>query len=350
MPAAAPAVKLDNRQLLNEEESLTAEEQAAVTAEAEQPPAEAAPPVYPQPEQPETTAAPQQPPPGKPPKKPEEAIPYERFRDVYEETKRKDRELAEMRERWARLEERQQLAREAQQRFEQARVAEEQKARLPEKPDAAVDPYGAQLWDRDRKIEALQNRLEQVVTAVGTANQNIQQTSQLQDFNLWLTNDINNYRGRQVDYDQAAQHARNARIGFWQSVGLPPEQAEAVVNNEALAIAYAARQNGKSAAQAYYDAAKVMGYQGAAQNGNGAPAPVSGPPSAQEKMAQLRKGQSAQGLSRAPVLDDSNANWSSLSAQQIADMDENDFVEALQDPARAQQLNKVLERLEGIRQ
>jgi hypothetical protein len=349
MPAAGPAVKPTNQQLLNEDEALTQEDLTAVVADAqEQPPAEP-PPILPagQPAPPEATAEPQQQP---PPKKPE-VVPYERFRDLYSENKQKERELAEIRERWARLEERQALAREAQTRFEQQKAIEEQKARLPERPDHNVDPYGAQLWDRDRKIETLQNRLEQVVAGLGQTNQQVVQSSQMQDFNLWLTNDIANYRGRQVDYDQAAQHARNARIGFWQSVGLPSEQAEAVVNNEALAIAYAARQNGKSAAQAYYDAAKVMGYQGAAQNGNGAVAAAApAPPSAQEKMAQLRKGQSAQGLSRAPVLDDSNANWSSLSAQQIADMDENDFIEALQDPARAQQLNKVLERLEGLRQ
>jgi hypothetical protein len=339
--AAAPNSQPTNQPLLTEEDQLTTEEQQATEAEAAppspvQPPAEeAAPPVYP--------GQPPQPPKAK--KTPEQAIPYERFKEVNEESKRKDRELADMRERWARLEERSRLAQEAQQRFEQQQQVEAQKPKGPPRPDDKVDPYGAELWDRDRRIDQLTSQLEQIQQNLGSTAQQMQQSSQLNDFNLWLTNDISTYRQRQPDYEQAAQHARQARVGFWQSVGLPPEQAEVIVNNEALAIAYAARQNGKSAAQAYYDAAKVMGYTGAAQNG--APA---APPSAQDKLAQLKKGQAAQGLSRAPILDDSNANWSNLTAQQLADMDENDFVEALQDPQRAKQMNAALERLEGLRQ
>jgi len=347
MPTAA-AAKPSNTQLLNEEDQLTAEEQAAVTAEEAPPQVLPAPHLAPPP--PEQAAPPEAHPPKK--KLPEDSVTYDRFKEVNEENKRKDRELSELREKWARLEERSNLAREAQARYEQEQQAAATRAKIPEKPDPAIDPYGAQLWERDRQIEALGKRLEEVTTGLGQTNQQLQQSSQLNDFNLWLTNDITNYRARQPDYEQAASHARTARMGFWQSVGLPPEQAEAIVNNEALAIAYAAKQNGKSAAQAYYDAAKVMGYQaGAAPAPNGAPAPApAAPPTPQEKMAQLRKGQAAQGLSRAPVLDENNANWSALTAQQIADMDENDFVEALQDPQRAQQINKALERLEGLRQ
>jgi len=350
MPTAA-AAKPTNTQLLNEDDQLTAEEQAAVAVEEAPPQVLPAPHPAPPPEQ---AASPEgQPPKGK--KVPEEAVPYERFSQVYEENKRKDQQLSELREKWARLEERSNLAREAQARYEQEQQAAATKAKIPEKPDPAIDPYGAQLWERDRQIEALGKRLEEVTTGLGQTNQQLQQSSQLNDFNLWLTNDITNYRARQPDYEQAASHARNARIGFWQSVGLPPEQAEVIVNNEALAIAYAARQNNKSAAQAYYDAAKVMGYQtgapGSVVANGAAPAPApAAAPTPQEKMAQLKKGQAAQGLSRAPVLDENNANWSALTAQQIADMDENDFVEALQDPQRAQQINKALERLEGLRQ
>lgn len=346
MPTAAAPT---NQALLNEDEVLTQEDQQAIANEAEPaapsppqaPPAEEAPP-------PQVLPAGQPGQPQKAKKTPEQAIPYERFKEVNEESKRKDRELADMRERWARLEERSRLAQEAQANFERQQQADAEKARIPTKPDETLDPYGAQLWERDRKIDALNQRLEQVATNIGQTTQQVQQSANLNDFNLWLTNDINSYRQRQPDYEQAAQHARQARVTFWQSVGLPPDQAEVIVNNEALAVAYAARQNGKSAAQAYYDAARTMGYQGAGQTPETAAAPA--PPSSQEKLAQLKKGQAAQGLSRAPILDDSNANWSALSAQQIADMDENDFVEALQDPQRAIQINKALERLEGVRQ
>jgi len=345
MPTAAAAPKPINQQLANQDELLTEEEQQAAATEAGE-----APPSPPEPpgEHPVDLQAPVFPPqPGQKPKRtPEQAIPYERFKEVNEESKRKDRELSEMREKWARLEERANLAREAQSRFEQQQALDAEKAKVPAKPDETIDPYGAQLWERDRKIDALTQRLESMAQNFGQTTQQVQQSAQLNDFNLWLTNDINSYRTRQPDYEQAAQHARSARITFWQSVGLPPEQAEAIVNNEALAVAYAARQNGKSAAQAYYDAAKTMGYTGAP---NGA-APAAAPPSPQERLAQVKKGQAAQGLSRAPVFDDQNANWSNLTAQQIADMDENDFVEALQDPQRAKQVNAALERLEGLRQ
>jgi hypothetical protein len=347
MPTAAAPT---NQALLNEDEVLTQEDQQAIASEAE--PAAPSPPQAPPAEEalpPQVLPAGQ---PGQQPPKtkktPEQAIPYERFREVNEESKRKDRELSEMREKWARLEERSRLAQEAQANFERQQQTDAEKAKIPTKPDETLDPYGAQLWERDRKIDQLTQSLQEVRQNLGQTSQQVQQSANLSDFNLWLTNDINSYRQRQPDYEQAAQHARQARVTFWQSVGLPPDQAEVIVNNEALAVAYAARQNGKSAAQAYYDAARTMGYQGAAPTPEAAAAAA--PPSSQEKLAQLRKGQAAQGLSRAPILDDSNANWSALSAQQIADMDENDFVEALQDPQRAIQINKALERLEGVRQ
>jgi hypothetical protein len=343
MPTAA-APKATNQQLLNQDDLLTDEESQAAASEAgEAPPSPPEPPGEEAPPQVLPAGQPGQQP--KPKRTPEQAIPYERFREVNEDSKRKDKEISELREKWARLEERANLAREAQARFEQQQHADAERARVPTRPDDKVDPYGAELWERDRRIDALTQRLEQMAASFGQTTQQVQQSAQLNDFNLWLTNDINHYRARQPDYEQAAQHARNARITFWQSVGLPPEQAEAVVNNEALAVAYQARQNGKSAAQAYYDAAKMMGYTGAP---NGAAAAAT-PPSPKDKLAQVKKGQAAQGLSRAPVFDDQNANWSNLTAQQIADMDENDFVEALQDPQRAKQMNAALERLEGLR-
>ena len=118
------------------------------------------------------------------------------------------------------------------------------------------------------------------------------------------------------------------------------------MDQEAVATAQIARQNGKSAAQVFYELAQETGYQ----NGNPqAPAPLT--PEVQqsqgrERMEQVRKGQKFQGLGRVPAENSNNIDYSNLGAQELADYDEDQFAIDIVDPVKGPQLRKALQRLE----
>ena len=346
------SVKSTPEFLLDESELLTPEEQAALDAEqATEPEAEPLPETLPAkqpPQQPapqQAEAAPEAPPKKEPPKH----VPYDRFREVNEKAKTLEAELQAQRERLARLDERAQMAREAEERARQQPAQPiEIPTKLGTKPDAAIDPIGADLWDAKREAEIA--RFEAAEARAGNTQvaEQVQATRQQQEFANWVNNDAQQYRAAHPDYDQATQHAYNFRVEYWKGLGLDDARARQIVDQEAVATAMLARQNGKSAADTFYGLAQKVGYQ----QGNGNPqAPVPVQPEVQpaqgkERMRQVREGQKFQGLSRVPAENPQNVDWTNIGAQEIADMGEDEFLERLADPVQGPQLRKALQRLE----
>jgi hypothetical protein len=328
------------------EEPLEPAEQAAVDAEraGQQQPADVSRETS---AEPAAEAAPEQAQPdkGKPAKgKAPDAVPYSRFHETNEEKKLAQRERDELRERWARLEERAAMAREAQQRIEQAA----QRPQPPARPDENVDPYGAQLWDRDRRIEELVSQQQQLAQQFQQHQQGLQQTQaamqqgqQFSEFQSWLQNDVAAYRMQKPDYDAAATYAQQRMIE-WASTFAPPEEVANIVNGLAAWAAQRSRASGRSAADAFYSLAHTMGYTGPK------PAPGNGAPQsrAQATLEQVQKGQQHQGLSRAPAENDDNTNWSTMGAKELADMDDEAFAVAWADPKQRAKLEQVFRRLE----
>jgi hypothetical protein len=342
--------------LLDDSDHLTAEEEAALEAEITEP-TEPEPEPLPAKRTPEAPAPEQQQatPPKEPAKKaPPKAIPYERFKEAIEKGNALAEQLAAERETKARLDERLKMIRESEERAA-AEKAKQPPAEVPSKlgarPDPTIDPIGADLYDVRRENEILAHRLEQNQAAVGQNSQQMQADRDRQEFSNWINNDVAQFRAQHPDYEQATAHVFQFRVNYWKRLGLGDEQAQAIVNQEAFASASLARANKRSAAEGFYELAKEVGYQ---PNGNGAGSPPAKTPevlpsptqAAKDRLNQVRKGQAFQGLSRVPAEKSENLDWSSMTAQELADYPEDQLAEDLNDPVKGPMLRKVYARLE----
>jgi hypothetical protein len=171
--------------------------------------------------------------------------------EMVEKNRELERELAAERERVWRLDERRRVSEE----IEAATATRQQQpaeppSRLGERPDPYYDPIGADLWDVRRETELVRMGLEE------------QQRSAAQhEFSTWVNNDAVQFRAEHPDYDQATAHAYNFRVEYWKGLGLPEGKACAIVDQEAVATAMLARQNGRSASATFYALAQKVGYQ-----------------------------------------------------------------------------------------
>ena len=352
-PQQQPAKPANPEFLLDDSDLLSPEEQAALDAEQTGEP-------EPEPEGLPAKARPQQPAPQqadaeqKPTPKGAEDTPYSRVKELSKKNKELEEALQSERLRLARLDERAQVAREAEERArQQPQKPVEVPSKLGARPDAAIDPIGADLYDVRRENEILAYRLEQNERGVGQTAQQVEQTRQQQEFANWVNNDASTYRAQHPDYDAATAHAYAWRVKHWQQrLGLPEQNARAIVDQEAVATAQIARQNGKSAAQAFYELAQETGYNSmtvpatATVDGVKRPEVEVAGQGARERMEQVRKGQKFQGLGRVPSESPANIDWSNMDAQTLADMPEDEFLERINDPVQGPQLRKALQRLE----
>jgi hypothetical protein len=335
--------------LLDDADQLTPEEQAGLDSEQVEPePEPTTLPAKP------STQPPQQAADKKPSKPTEELSLQERFggaiKKERERNKALEAELAQERERIARLDERARMARELEERAaaQQRQQTQEIPSKLGAKPDASIDPIGADLWDVRRENELLRHEQAQTRQAVGATDQQLQANRQQQEFANWVNNDAAQFRAQHADYDQAANHAYEFRVNYWKDLGLPEAQARQIVDQEAVATAMVARQSGKSPSAQFYELAKRVGYQAQGTETQALQPEVQPSPTqaARERLNQVRNGQKFQGLSRVPAERAENVDWSNLDAQAIADIPEEDFTADLNDPVKGPQLRKALARLE----
>jgi hypothetical protein len=259
----------------------------------------------------------------------------ERERELREQLAAREAELQAQREAWARLEERQRLLQELQQK--------QQPQEDPNRPDPSIDPVGAELYDLRKKVQELEGLREQWNQYQQQNAAYSQQLAEANKLNLWLQQDIERVRAEKPDYDDAVRAAYQYRIQLWQNAGYTPEQAQDIVQREALAIAAQARARGKSAAELYYAAGKPLLAQQAPQ-----PAQKTQQPSAAEKLKTIQKGQKFQGLGgRTPGSYYSSVDEiSRLRASDIANMSDDEFIRVLNDPKLGPALKARLESLE----
>ena len=266
-----------------------------------------------------------------------EAVPYERFREVNEARQREGAQLAEMREKWARLEERAKLAREADERIQR-------EAAKATRPDETIDPHGAALWDRDQRIAQLEQNFQQLQQGLGQTSQQMQAQNEWNNYTTWVRDDVAAVQREKPDYNQAAQYVTQRIVAFAQALGADEEKQQAFVGALTDMATRTARVYGKSPAAAYYDLAKSLGYTGAA------PTTTQTQPSAAEvarlKLEQAQKGQAMQGLNRAPNEIEDNMNWTTLGAKDLAEMDEDEFAARWADPKQRPILERLFSRLE----
>lgn len=335
---------------LDDTDQLTDEEQGELEKQSgEEAPLASPPPT------PEVTAAEQ------PPKKHEKSVTYERFDELNQLNKQLKQQLDELnpiREKWARLEERQKIAAE-QQAAQQA--AEAEAKRRQEEPDPDIDPVGHRLWRTEQMLQQqsaqnaqLQQQLQQFFQQRQIADQNT-------DMNLWLNSQVPLARQVVPDYDARVDFARQTRAGMWSKVyEMPdgrkvqlfsPEDAMKITQGEELVLTQRARMMGIPLHMVVNTLASSWGYQsqnGAVPaNGNGAPRQVTGQlmPSGNERLEQIRAGQAVQGLGRTQSGEASTAQgWQTMSNEEfkmwVGNMGEDQYIEMVRDPRFGKQFER----------
>jgi hypothetical protein len=188
--------------------------------------------------------------------------------ELVEERRELSRQLAEERERFARLDERRIAAEEA-----VAPSRPQGPSALPSslgpRPDADIDPFGADIWDARRETELVRLQIEQD-----------QANRQQQEFANWINNDAAQFRAKHPDYDTATDHAYKFRLEFWKELGLPEAHARVIVDREAAATAMLAKQTGKSAAASFYELGRRLLAANGAPARQRQPAPMRAKPQA----------------------------------------------------------------------
>lgn len=231
----------------------------------------------------------------------EQAVPYDRFKEVNDRLKaaedrerERERQTAEWREKWARNDER---IRTEQSLADNARRAAEAARQQAERPDPAIDPQGARIYDMAQELAQLKQQNGQFMQQFQGTQQQIQQNEFQNRVAQFENMDVQRAMAMHPDYMPALTYLRNKRIELNQALGYSPEQAAAFWEAEKNAYVVQAMQNGASATEFAYKMATALGYQTpAAANGTNGHANGSAAPASNQRMTQLQNGQKVTGL------------------------------------------------------
>lgn len=228
------------------------------------------------------------------PEKKVDTVPHAALHEERERRKELQRQLQEQADRTAKMEE---------------RFSQFIKVAAPPAPAEEPDPL--------TRIDNLENKLSQTLSA---ADQERKQQHEEQQF-------VNRYRASaeaflkdRPDFAEAYQYLLNDRKSELELIGLSPTEVtkELIANERTIAEnAYRAERN---PAQVLYEMAKKRGY--------GASASAAPAPKAEDKIEQLDKGlKAAKSLGSGGSKPDSGAVWEGLSLADIANMDDKEWSE-----------------------
>jgi myosin heavy subunit len=272
-----------------------------------------------------------------PEKKHEAAIPYERFQEQTkaraEAEKRAEaasREAAELREKWARLDAVQKVAENAQKQIAESQAAAKA---AKERPDPDLDPQGAKLWDTQQMVAQLQAQVAlQAQQFQGAQQQGVQSAQEMQ-FQMWTQNAIAQARAADPQHDAKVDGLKNVFRQMWQAAGRPAGDAEVIMNATERALVETALQSGTPLnvmvgriGQNVQEWANALMAANPTPNGQSKVAS----PKAADKIAQITKGQAAQGLGRVQSGGElKNNDWENMSSEEfrdwVANLNEDEF-------------------------
>lgn len=195
-------------------------------------------------------------------------VPHQALHAEREEHKKTRSELNDMRERWARIEERMNWADQArqQQEYEAQQAAQQQE----QPPDPNVDIFAHAQWQQ-RQLNAMQEQL----AAANQANQQALYQQQQQDMarqaeqKVWdyWEQDAKSYSEQNADFKGAAEWLSEFRGNQLRALGAVNPQFRndkaivAQIESELRDIVIAAAQQQMSPAEMVYELAKGYGYQ-----------------------------------------------------------------------------------------
>jgi hypothetical protein len=281
------------------------------------------------------------------PAKQENYIPLARFNEVNERMKAAERERNELAEKWARMDERAKQRREAQ-------AAAEAAAKQAERPDPALDPVGAQLWDVTEKLNQQQAAFNQWQQQFQQTTTGLQQNQEQAQFSNWVVSQAQEYARQDPEYFQKATHVANQKVQLLTELGMPQEEAVKVVQAEAAFIARVAQQYGRNFAPIIAKYGTAWGYGPTGVNGNGvAQTPNGQAPAIQQqqpnaRIQQLQRGQQAQGIGHLGGGNEAQTAYRNYTPAQIAALSEREWSALMANPATAKELRYAVAMAEGI--
>lgn len=164
------------------------------------------------------------------------------------------------------------------------RVGQQQpQQQLPVAPEPQIPAY-----DED-PVAHLKARIDQLTQLSTGTHQQIQQQHAMSKFVEALGTLENQIRTTTSDYDAAIDFAKRSRDAELAALGYAPEARAEMMRQEILGTAAYCMQRGQNPAEAFYNYAKVRGWQGT----NGAPKPAPAPVQAARKLATVAKAQGA---------------------------------------------------------
>lgn len=258
----------------------------------------------------------------------------------------RDNEIAKLREENVRWKARQELEEEAQKKLDAFKTRSG-------RPDPDTDPYGAELWDlkewrKDREAKDEERRkLEAEQSERQRAHE--EQAKVFQQADKFLVDDVTNFRAEHPDYDYpaAANYVAEAYLSLYKTSGYNDAESRTMLANNLYGIAVAAKERGKSAANAIWETANKIGWKAGTPATDAAPAKTAAPTkAAADKIAALKKGQNMQGLGgKTPSERQSAENIMGMSAEEIAGLSDDDFLSLQQHPEKGKLLSKRQEEL-----
>lgn len=168
------------------------------------------------------------------------------------------------------------------------RVAQGQQPPAPAVPQPEVPQIPS--YDED-PVAHLKARIDQLTQVSGATHQQMQQQTAMTKFVEALGTLENQMRATTPDYDEAIAFAKQARYSELMALGYSPEATAEMMRQEILGTSAFCMQQGKNPVEAFYNYAKVRGWQGR----NGTPAPAAKPTAATtaKKLATVARAQSA---------------------------------------------------------
>ncbi|GJE29800.1 hypothetical protein [Methylobacterium organophilum] len=257
------------------------------------------------------------------------------FHQERERRKATERELAELRERFARGDERLRVLTEAMQKAPAAAAGAQPQAQAAPEPEKVPDPnedifgYVAYL---QKELTALRSGQQQMTEAQTRAAEDATRAAEERQVLDHYRADVQRLAQAEPAFVEAYGFLVNGRVAELKHFGLSDEEAVKAAQADEMALIHAARQRGVSPAQHVYDMAKLRGF---APKPAAAAAPVAPAETPAEKAARVAAGQAAaKSLSSA-----GGAPAGEITLEMLAAMSEEEF-DAFQakNPAKVRKL------------
>ncbi|MBV8836302.1 MAG: hypothetical protein JO000_07175, partial [Alphaproteobacteria bacterium] len=241
-----------------------------------------------------------------PQRPPPQRVSYHKFKRTEDRAKAAERELSDMREKFARGDERLRLLAQA--------MAQSQPEQQDLPPDPEQDIFAFVRWQA-RQMDRLGQELRNTRGEVGATRDTITQRQAADALRETYQRDAVAFAQRTPDFVHAYNHMLNTRGAILADQGYGTDAIRTMLANEERAVVQRALAANKSPAEMIYGIAQRLGYVGA-----GAAPARGGKPSAGELLRNVQAGQAA-----SKTLSASGGAAADLSVEALVNMSEQDF-------------------------